>query len=41
MVETCVDAQRPNRVGSALLLYELGVTAAASNCNAGREQKHQ
>jgi hypothetical protein len=41
MVDACVNAQRPQTVGSALLLYELGVAAVSSNCDAGRERKHQ
>lgn len=41
MVDTCVDAQRPQTVGPALLLYELGVTAVSSNCDAGSERRHK
>ncbi|WP_181098251.1 hypothetical protein [Xanthomonas arboricola] len=37
MVDTYVDAQRPQTVGPALLLYELGVTAVSSNCDAGSD----
>ncbi|WP_172454229.1 hypothetical protein [Xanthomonas arboricola] len=33
-----MDAQRPQTVAPALLLYELGVAAAASNCDAERER---